>query len=97
VGQGRVDGKTTVAKIAVFYEMIAEDQQVTITCAGDADIYPDRMLFDRAVSNLVENALRYTPKGGKILISIAAGAAQSEMSVKDTGCGIAAQHIPRGL
>jgi two-component system heavy metal sensor histidine kinase CusS len=53
------------------------------------------MLFDRAVSNLVENALRYTPKGGTILISIAAGATQSEIFVKDTGCGIAAEHIPR--
>jgi len=47
------------------------------------------------VSNLVENALRYTPNGGSILISMAATPAQSQISVKDTGCGIAAQHIPR--
>jgi signal transduction histidine kinase len=53
------------------------------------------MLFDRAVSNLVENALRYTPAGGSIIITIASGAAQSEISVKDTGCGIAPEHIPR--
>jgi two-component system, OmpR family, heavy metal sensor histidine kinase CusS len=89
------DGKAAVAKIAVFYEPIAEEQQTTITCTGEADIYADRMLFDRAVSNLVENALRYTPAGGTIIISIASGAAQSEISVKDTGCGIAAQHIAR--
>jgi two-component system heavy metal sensor histidine kinase CusS len=89
------EGKPAVAKIATFYETIAEEQQITITCVGEGDIYADRMLFDRAVSNLVENALRYTPTGGTIRISLAAGAAQSEISVKDTGCGIAAEHIPR--
>jgi two-component system heavy metal sensor histidine kinase CusS len=89
------DGKAAVAKIAALYETIAEEQQITINCAGQGDVYADPTLFGRAVSNLVENALRYTPKGGTILISIAAGGAQSQISVKDTGCGIAAQHIPR--
>jgi two-component system, OmpR family, heavy metal sensor histidine kinase CusS len=89
------DGNAAIAKIAAFYEPIAEEQQTTITCTGEADIYADRMLFDRAVSNLLENALRYTPAGGSIIISIAGGAAQSEISVKDTGCGIAPEHIPR--
>jgi two-component system heavy metal sensor histidine kinase CusS len=87
------DGKAAVAKIAAFYEPIAEEQQITISCRGEGDICADRMLFDRAVSNLVENALRYTPNGGTILISIAAGAGRSEISVKDTGCGIAPEHI----
>ena len=89
------DGKAAVAKIATLYETIAEEQQITITCAGAGDIYADPMLFDRAVSNLVENALRHTPPGGMILISITAGAAQSEISVNDTGCGIAPEHLPR--
>ena len=89
------DGTTAVAKIAALYQMIAEEQQITITCSGEANIYADRMLFDRAVSNLVENALRYTPNGGRILISIATTAAHSEISVKDSGCGIAAEHLPR--
>jgi two-component system heavy metal sensor histidine kinase CusS len=89
------DSTTAVAKIAALYQMIAEEQQITITCSGEANIYADRMLFDRAVSNLVENALRYTPNGGRILISIATTAAHSEISVKDNGCGIAAEHLPR--
>src|SRR6266478_7482640 len=72
------DGTTAIAKIAGFYEMIAEEQQITITCTGEGDVYADRMLFDRAVSNLVENALRYTPNGGAIVISITATAAESK-------------------
>src|ERR1043165_8323545 len=55
------------------------------------------MLFGRAVSNLVENALHHTAAGGTILISIAKRATQSEVSVKDTGSGIAAEHLPRAF
>jgi two-component system heavy metal sensor histidine kinase CusS len=88
-------GRAAVEKIAAFYEPIAEEHQTAITCAGEDDIHADSMLFGRAVSNLVENALRFTPAGGTIQISIVAGAAHSQISVKDTGCGIAAEHLPR--
>jgi two-component system heavy metal sensor histidine kinase CusS len=90
-----VNGRVAVEKIAAFYEPIAEEHQTAITCAGEGDIHADPMLFGRAVSNLVENALRYTPAGGTIQISIAAGAAHAQVSVKDSGCGIAAEHLPR--
>jgi two-component system heavy metal sensor histidine kinase CusS len=90
-----IDGKAAVEKIATFYETIAEEQHIAITCAGEAKIYADPVLFGRAVSNLVDNALRFTPTGGTIRISIVARAAQSEISVTDSGCGIAAEHISR--
>jgi len=88
-------GRTAVEKIAAFYEPLAEEHHVTITCAGEGDIHADPMLFGRAVSNLVENALRFTAAGGTILISIAVRPEQAEISVKDTGYGIAAEHLPR--
>lgn len=89
------NGRSAVEKIAAFYEPIAEDQRTAITCAGEGDIYADPMLFGRAVSNLVENALRFTPAAGTIQISIASGAPNSQISLKDSGCGIAAEHLPR--
>jgi two-component system, OmpR family, heavy metal sensor histidine kinase CusS len=88
-------GRPAIEKIAEFYEPIAEEQKLTISCSGEGDIFADEMLFGRAVSNLVENALHHTPAGGTIVISIAKGATQSEVSVKDTGSGIAAEHLPR--
>ena len=88
------DGKAAIAKIAAFYEPIAEEQQVTISCEGEGEVYADPVLFGRAVNNLVENALHHTPAGGSILISIKPGKIQSQISVKDTGCGIAAEHVP---
>jgi two-component system heavy metal sensor histidine kinase CusS len=89
-----IDGPAELAKIASFYEAIADEQQIAITCRGEGSVYADPMLFGRAVSNLVENALRYTP-GGTIVISIETRANDSILRVKDTGCGIAPEQIAR--
>jgi two-component system heavy metal sensor histidine kinase CusS len=89
------DGRAVIEKIAAFYEPIAEEQQLTIRCQGEATFAADEMLFSRAVNNLVENAAHHTPPGGTIEISIAESGANSEVSVKDTGNGIAAEHLPR--
>jgi two-component system heavy metal sensor histidine kinase CusS len=43
----------------------------------------------------VENAVRHTPAGGSIEITVANRDANSEVSVKDNGSGIAAEHLPR--
>src|SRR5688572_28640733 len=88
-------GRAAVEKIAAFYEPVAEEQKVSITSSGEANFFADEMLFGRAVSNLIENALHHTPSGETIVISIASRSAQSEISVKDTGSGIAAEHLPR--
>ncbi|MEO6870876.1 MAG: sensor histidine kinase, partial [Chthoniobacterales bacterium] len=48
-----------------------------------------------ALSNLIDNALRHTPDGGSIIVSIARLPNETEMAVRDTGCGIAAEHLPR--
>jgi two-component system phosphate regulon sensor histidine kinase PhoR len=48
-----------------------------------------------ALSNLVSNAVRYTPKGGELWISWHLVNHQPVFSVRDTGIGIAAEHIDR--
>jgi two-component system phosphate regulon sensor histidine kinase PhoR len=48
-----------------------------------------------AFGNLVTNAVRYTPDGGEIRITWRASANEAEFSVKDSGIGIAPEHIPR--
>lgn len=85
------NGRSAVEKIAAFYELIAEEHNLTIRCEGEGTFVADEMLFSRALSNLVENAVHYTPPGGSITISIGA----SKVSVQDTGSGIAAEHLPR--
>src|SRR5438309_5927169 len=89
------DGRAALEKIATFYQTIAEDRHVTINCTGEGEIYGDPVLLSRAVSNLVDNALRFTPDGGAIQLSIAARPTHSEVTVADSGCGIPSEHLPR--
>jgi two-component system, OmpR family, heavy metal sensor histidine kinase CusS len=90
-----IDARAAVEKIATFYRMIAEDRNVAIHCSGEGEIYADPALFERALGNLVDNALRFTPEGGTIQISITVKAAHSEVTVSDNGCGITPEHLPR--
>jgi len=87
-------GRFAVENIAAIYEAIADEKRVAISCSGESDVYADPMLFGRAISNLVENALRFTPPGGTIQISLASEAAQSSVSVIDSGSGITPEHLP---
>jgi two-component system heavy metal sensor histidine kinase CusS len=89
------DGRAAIEKIAAFHEPIAEEQHLTIRCQGEGTFAADEMLFSRAVNNLVENAAHHTPRGGTIEISITNHGAQCEVTVKDNGAGISAEHLPR--
>src|SRR5262249_49497117 len=53
---------------------------------------PDRLR--EILDNLLSNALRHTPPGGDVSVACAAGAGAVEISVTDTGEGIAAEHLP---
>ncbi len=88
------DARAAAEKIMTYYEAIAEERQVRIDCAGAAMISADPLLFNRALSNLVENALRHTPAGGAITIALAPDAEATEVVVRDTGVGIAVEHLP---
>lgn len=60
-----------------------------ISLIGDADE------IRSAAMNLVSNAVRYTPEGGSIAVSWKRSGMGAALSVKDTGIGIEAKHIPR--
>src|SRR5881396_1838285 len=71
IARKRFDARAALEKIAAFYQTIADDHHVTITCSGQGEISADPALFERAVGNLVDNALRFTPENGSIEIALA--------------------------
>jgi two-component system heavy metal sensor histidine kinase CusS len=89
------DGRTAIEKITSYNEAIAEERSLDLTCEGEGEVYADPILFGRAVSNLVDNAVHFTPDGGRITISLGTNAQGAEIVVRDTGCGIPAEHISR--
>src|SRR5215831_15408709 len=89
------DARLAIEKIAAFYQTVADDHHVTISCSGDGQIYADPDLFERAVGNLLDNALRFTPAHGSIHIAVSKHNGDFEVVVTDNGCGIAPEHLPR--
>jgi len=80
-----------------FYEASAGEAgvalEVRVTPPLSADL--DRTLLQRAVGNLVENALAHTEKGGSVTIGAARENGRIRIDVTDTGRGIPAEHLPR--
>src|SRR6201993_2918695 len=95
VARKQFDARAAVEKIAAFYQAVADERHVTISCTGDGYMYADPNLFERALGNLLDNALRFTPKNGSIQITLSEHERDFEIAVSDNGCGIAPEHLPR--
>ncbi len=95
IARKRFDARANVEKIAAFYQTIAEDHHVAISCSGEGQIYADPDLFERAVGNLLDNALRFTPENGSIEIALCEHESDFQVAVSDNGCGIAPEHLAR--
>ena len=78
-----------------FYEALAEEGQVRIVRQGQASVQGDRLMLRRALSNLISNALRHTPKNGQITIRVDADAAGVRLAVCNVGDPIPADQIER--
>jgi two-component system, OmpR family, phosphate regulon sensor histidine kinase PhoR len=76
----------------------AAGKGVTIEVAPDEDaasVHADATAVRQIVSNLVENAVRHTPAGGRVTVYARRGDGGVWLGVRDTGSGIPAQHLPR--
>ena len=91
-----VDVSRELQRVREFFELPAAEAgvELLILCAPNVHADLDRLLFQRAVSNLVGNALRYTPRGGRVAVSAARENGQLRVEVADTGCGIPPDDLP---
>src|SRR5207237_697953 len=95
IARKRFDARAAMEKITEFYQAVADDHHVTINCSGHGQIYADPDLFERAVGNLLDNALRFTAEHGSIRVALSRHNTDFEVTVSDDGSGIAAEHLPR--
>jgi two-component system heavy metal sensor histidine kinase CusS len=92
----KLDVGTELTAIKEFYEAAATDAGVAlrVKTAGSVLVDIDRTLFQRAIGNLVTNALAHTKPGGAITLETNGTGHETRVGVSDTGCGIAKNHLP---
>ena len=69
--------------------------QFAVTTAGVHDVAADPEALRQVLTNLLDNALRHTPPGGRITVALESAPGGVTVSVADTGSGIAPEHLPR--
>jgi heavy metal sensor kinase len=93
-----VDLAALLRKACELFEPIAEEKNVSLSfdAAKKALLVGDARMLQRMLSNIVDNAVKYTQPGGKIEVSLTESQRPAIIvSVKDTGAGIAEADLPR--
>jgi two-component system heavy metal sensor histidine kinase CusS len=92
-----LDLATELEAVREFYEPAAEEAGIELAVCAPPRLACrlDRTLFQRALGNLLTNALTHTPAGGQVIVSASSAPKGLVVSVSDTGFGIAPEHLPR--
>jgi len=81
-----------------YMRPLAKSKEITLlvqdTTQGTT-IEGNVVLLVRAISNLLDNAIKYTPRGGKVTITSSCNNDQAQIAVTDNGPGISAKDLPR--
>lgn len=72
-----------------FFELLAGEQQVLLTREGNGHLNGDRALLQRVFSNLLTNAIRYTPPQGEVLVAISSANTGTTVQIINPGIPIA--------
>lgn len=91
-----VDLHSEVERLFDFYEALASERSVSLIQRGAATVHADRLMIQRALSNLLSNALRFTPDGMAVEVTLGEDFDhQVTISVANPGAAIPAEHLPK--
>jgi signal transduction histidine kinase len=91
-----LDASALVRQVVSDFQSVAEEKQITLTCdvgAGGATMSGNADALQRMLSNLLDNAVRYTPEGGTVKVSCTAQNNQILITVVDSGVGIPPESV----
>jgi len=92
-----IDLTALVRKACELFEPAAEDKGVNLACSvpNGSRLVGDTRMIQRMLSNLLDNAIKYTPSGGSVSIFLLENDGQVAVSIRDTGIGLLPSDLPR--
>ena len=82
-----------------LYKEVADSKGVSLVMTGESGtgviVSADRTRLEQVAANLIDNAIKYTAAGGRVVVSVGSENAEAVLRVSDTGQGIPADEIPR--
>jgi len=86
-----------IDEVAELYRYVAEDKAVSLktACPAGPALLADPVRIRQAVGNLIDNAVKYTPSGGRVEVTARSEAGRVLIAVGDTGIGIGPEELPR--
>lgn len=94
--QERFDLRALSEEVVDSLVPLAHDRAIHLEVGATDPVWTkgDPWLVETVITNLVENALKYTPQGGRVDVTVEAAADAAMLHVRDTGPGIAPEHLP---
>lgn len=92
-----LDVRTAVEDAWLPFQERAKERRISfaLDLPPDCALTADAEAVREILSNLFDNAVRHTPAGGTITVTLTSGRETVELAIRDTGTGIPAEHLPR--
>ena len=96
LAKDRLDLSALCADVVDGLEPVAQAKGIALTCSidGRVDVVGDTGWLERLLLNLLDNAIKFTPEGGRVAVAVTREGRQVVLRVEDTGIGISSEALP---
>jgi len=92
-----VDLREVAQRALDLYHDVADAKGVALAIADGTPttVIADRVRLEQVAANLIDNAIKYSPRGGEVRVSVEGDQTSARLAVRDAGAGIPADELPR--
>ena len=90
----QIDLAKEIHELFDFFDALAEEKTLSLALVGSGQISGDKLMLRRALANLLSNAIRHSPKGTQVQVSISRVDDMTVLVISNKGDPIPAEHLP---